>query len=205
MAKGLTKRQRNVLEFVIECVRDHGLPPTMSEICDEFGLTSTNAARDHLVALEKKGYLERSSKARGIRVTEQAAAGLYQHNIGALPLVGRVAAGPPLYAAENIEDYVPVASSLARRKAFCLRVNGDSMTEAGILDGDILVVDQQRRPRTGDIVVALIGDEATVKYFHPAGDQVELRPAHPTMQPLRYPAHDVQIQGVAVGLQRQLR
>ena len=202
MAKGLTKRQRAILEFIIECIRDHGLPPTIAEIGDEFRITSTNGVNDHLLALEKKGFIERSSKARGIHVTERAAAGLYQSNIGVLPLVGRVAAGQPLLAEENVEDHVPVTAYQARRKSFCLRVAGDSMIEDGILDGDILVVDQEKRPRAGDIVVALVGDEATVKHFHPDGPEVELRPAHPTMKPMRFPARDVKVQGVVVGLQR---
>lgn len=202
MAIGLTKRQRAVLEFIIECIRDHGLPPTIAEICDEFKITSTNGVNDHLLALERKGFIERSSKARGIHVTEKAAAGLYQSNVGVLPLVGRVAAGYPLLAQENIEDQVPVTAYQARRKAFCLRVTGDSMIEDGILDGDTLVVDQEKKPRMGDIVVALVGDEATVKHFHPAGSEVELRPAHPTMKPMRFPAREVKVQGVVVGLQR---
>lgn len=205
MAKGLTKRQRNILEFIIECIRDRQKPPTIAEIGEEFGITSTNGVNDHLIALEKKGFIERSPKARGIRVTDTAAAGIYQSNVGVLPLVGRVAAGAPVLAVENVEDHVPVSATLARRRAFCLRVNGDSMIEAGILSGDILIVDQERRPADGDIVVALVGDDATVKYFHPMGAEVELRPAHPTMRPMRFPGHDVQVQGVVVGLQRTLR
>ena len=124
--------------------------------------------------------------------------------MGVLPLLGRVAAGQPILAEENIEEYIPVSSSLADRRAFCLRVQGDSMIEDGILDGDIIIVDQERRARTGDVVVALVEDEATVKHFHPRGNMVELRPANATMQPMTFPASSVSLQGVVVALQRSL-
>ncbi|MBI1319329.1 MAG: transcriptional repressor LexA [Candidatus Hydrogenedens sp.] len=204
MAKGLTQRQKAILDFIIESIRESGYPPTLVELCEAFEIGSTNAVNDHLRALEKKGYIERSSKARGIRVTEQAAVGLYNPEVGVLPLLGRVAAGQPILAQENIEDLIPVSSSIAGRKAFCLRVQGDSMIEDGILDGDVIIVDQEKRPRTGDIVVALIEEEATVKHYHPKGRTIELRPANATMLPMEYPAQDVSLQGVVVGLQRAI-
>ena len=204
MARQLTKRQRAILQYIIECIRDHGFPPTIAEIGEEFGISSTNGVNDHLLALEKKGYIQRSSKARGIHVTEKAAAGLYQSEVGVLPLVGRVAAGQPLLAEENVEGRVPVPAALANQRAFCLRVTGDSMIEDGILDGDILIVDQSRPAHPGDVVVALVDDEATVKHFHPLGDTVELRPANHAMAPMHYPAANVLLQGVVVGLQRTL-
>ncbi len=204
MAQGLTRRQAEILHFIVASIRDNGSPPTMAEIGVEFGIASLNGVNDHLVALERKGYIERSSKARGIRVTDQAAAGLYESAPGVLPLVGRIAAGQPLLAQENIEGHVPVSRELARKKAYCLRVTGDSMIEAGILDGDIIVVDQERSPKRGDIVVALLGDDATVKRFYPHGNRIELRPANATMQPLFAPAQSVQVQGVVVALHRDL-
>jgi repressor LexA len=204
MARGMTQRQREILDYIIGCIRDRGLPPTIAEIGDHFGITSTNGVNDHLLALEKKGYIERSSKARGIRVLEKATVSLYRSDVGVLPLLGRVAAGSPILAEENIEEYVPVSASLAERKAFCLRVQGDSMIEDGIFDGDIIIVDQDKRPRTGDVVVALVEDEATVKHYHPKGSQIELRPANSTMQPMVYPAGSVTLQGVVVALQRNL-
>ncbi|MBI2421903.1 MAG: transcriptional repressor LexA [Candidatus Hydrogenedentes bacterium] len=204
MAKGLTRRQKEILDFIIECVRDNRVPPTIAEIGTEFGIVSTNGVNDHLNALERKGFIERSSKARGIHLTEQAVTGLYMNEVGVLPLLGRVAAGQPMLAQENIEDHIPVSSSLATRKAFCLRVTGDSMIEDGILDGDVIIVDQERRARPGDIVVALVEDEATVKHFYPEGRTIELRPANSAMQTLRYPANSVSLQGVVVGLQRTL-
>ncbi|MBI2433037.1 MAG: transcriptional repressor LexA [Candidatus Hydrogenedentes bacterium] len=203
MARDLTKRQRAILEYLIACIRDHGLPPTIAEIGARFKISSTNGVNDHLLALEKKGFIERSSKARGIRITPKAAIGLYQRERPVtLPLVGRVAAGYPLLAEQNIESQVHVGPRLARPNSYCLRVAGDSMIEAGILEGDVVIVDAGRRPKKGDVVVALVEDEATVKYFHPDGPEVELRPANSTMAPMRYPAGSVLVQGVVVGLQR---
>ena len=187
MAKELTKRQREILDYVIECVRDRGMPPTIAEIGEEFGIASTNGVNDHLVALEKKGFIER---------TDKAAIGLYQSDVGVLPLVGSVAAGMPILAEENIEGHVPVDSSMAQRKAFCLRVRGDSMIEDGILDGDIIIVDQGKKAYPGDVVVALVEDEATVKHFYPEGAIIELRPANASMETMRFPARDVSLQGV---------
>ncbi len=204
MAKGLTKRQRAILEFIIECIRDHGCPPTIAEIGEKFGIVSTNGVNDHLVALERKGYIERSSKARGIHVTERAAAGLYKSDVGLLPLVGRVAAGQPLLAEENIEGRVAVNASLSRPYAYCLRVSGDSMIEDGILDGDIIIVDQDRPPREGDVVVALLEDETTVKRYYRSGNMIELRPANASLASMYYPAGRVRLQGVVVGLQRTM-
>ena len=205
MAKELTKRQRGILDFIIACIRENGYPPTIAEIGEEFGISSTNGVNDHLVALERKGYIERSSKARGIHITEKSAAGLYQNEVGVLPLVGQIAAGVPLLAEENIEDHVAVSASLAQRNAYCLRVIGDSMIEDGIFDGDIIIVDQDRPPKTGDVVVALIEEEeATVKHFHPEGAIIELRPANASMAPMRFDARQVRLQGVVVALQRSL-
>ncbi|MCP4644720.1 MAG: repressor LexA, partial [bacterium] len=158
-----------------------------------------------LIALEKKGFIERSSKARSIHVTEKATVDLYQSEVGTLPLVGRIAAGHPVLAEENIEERVPVTASQAKTGAFCLRVHGDSMIEDGILEGDVIVVDPSRRPSKGEVVVALVDDEATVKHYHPHGEMVELRPANAAMQPILVPARSVKIQGVVVALQRTLR
>ena len=202
MAKDLTERQREILDFIIENIRENGYPPTIAEIGAAFGILSTNGVNDHLLALERKGVIERNSKARGIRVTGEAALRLYSYDVGVLPLLGRVAAGQPLLAEENIESYVPVSASLAAERAYCLRVHGDSMIEDGILDGDIVIVSQDRPAHPGDIVVALIEDEATVKHYHPKGNQIELRPANASMSPMKFPAQSVSLQGVVVALQR---
>lgn len=205
MGKELTKRQQAILRFVVECIRDYGRPPTIAEIGERFGLSSTNGVNDHLVALEKKGYIERTSKARGIHVTNKGATGLYQNAAAMAPLVGHIAAGSPILAEQNIEDEVPVDVKLANRGGFCLRVHGDSMIEDGILDGDIVVVDPTLTPRKGDVVAALVGDDATVKHFHPRGNEIELRPANSNMSPIVVAAEDVLIQGVVVAVQRQLK
>lgn len=200
MTQELTRRQRAILHFIIECIHDKGYPPTIAEIGAQFHISSTNGVNDHLVALEKKGFINRSSKARGIHVTEKAAAGLYRGVNATLPLVGRIAAGQPILAQENIETTIAVDAPFSRINGYCLRVSGDSMIEDGILDGDIIIVDQNRRPASGDIVVALVGDDATVKRYFPHGERVELRPANAAMQPMILPASLVRLQGVVVGL-----
>lgn len=204
MAKGLTRRQAAVLKFVVDSIRDHGYPPTIAEIGAEFGISSTNGVNDHLVALEKKGYIQRNSKARGIHVTDKAAHDLYQTHHDGIPLVGRIAAGQPILAQENVEDYIPAAPEVAKRASYCLRVQGDSMIDDGIFDGDIVFVEAVKDIPRGAIVVALIGDEATVKRFFSKGASVELHPANAAMRPIVVPAEEVTIQGVVVGLQRSL-
>lgn len=202
MARKLTERQTAILEFIVESIKNNGYPPTIAEIGDKFRIASTNGVNDHLIALEKKGYITRSSKARGIHVTERAAAGLYHRMPDVLPVVGRIAAGQPIFAQENIEDYLPVPPALAKIKGYCLRVHGDSMIDDGIFDGDTIIIDSARRPNRGDIVVALVGDDATVKRYYPHGARVELRPANSEMRPMIFPSASVKIQGVVVALQR---
>lgn len=205
MAKYITKRQQQVLDFIIECIRDNGFPPTIAEICQAFGIKSTNAANDHLVSLEKKGYLIRVRKARGITLTDKAAANFYdKRDVTSVPLLGHVAAGSPMMAEENVEGRITLDPAFASNATYCLRVRGDSMIEDGILDGDVIVVDQKREPRKGDVVVALIDGDATVKHFHRAGDRVELRPANASMESIYVPAHEFQSQGVVVALQRRI-
>lgn len=204
MTRELTERQAAILHFIVESIRERGFPPTIAEIGEAFRIASTNGVNDHLISLEKKGYIERSSKARGITVTDKAAAGLYNRGANTLPLVGRVAAGCPILAQENIEDYIVVSAAVATSKGYCLRVHGDSMVEAGILDGDIIIIDPERHARPGDIVVALVGDDATVKRYFPHGARVELRPENSTMRPMVLPTASVNVQGVVVALHRVL-
>ena len=205
MAKGLTQRQRAILDYIIESIRGNGYPPTIAEIGEQFGISSTNGVNDHLLALERKGYIARTSKARGIHITDKSALDLYRNEVGLLPLIGRVAAGEPLLAEENVESYVPVSRAQSERPAYCLRVNGDSMIEDGILDGDTLVVEYDRPAHRGDIVVALVDGETTVKHYYPKGEMLELRPANAAMSPMLFPAADVQIQGIVVALQRSIK
>ena len=204
MTLPITDRQRLILEYIADRIREEEYPPTIQEIGTHFGIASTNGVYDHLTALEKKGYIERSSKARSIRLTQKAMAKLVRSPENTLPLLGQVAAGIPLLAEENIEDYITVAPQIAARDAFCLRIKGDSMIDAGIFENDIILVDRSRRPNRGDIVVALVEDEATVKSFYQQHNRIELRPANALMESLRYPADKVSIQGVVIGLQRTL-
>lgn len=209
MARQITRRQTDILEFIRDCVHDFGRPPTIAEIAEEFGIASTNGAFSHVCALERKGYLTRSAKARDISLTDKALAEFPPPGSGegpepapTVPLVGRIAAGSPLLADEQVERHLHVDPALVKPGAYALRVEGESMIEAGIHDGDLIIVDGQRPPRKGDIVVALYDEEATVKYFHPKGDMIELRPANSAMEPIEAPASLVAIQGVVVGLQR---
>ena len=205
MAKNLTRRQQAILEFIVEYLRENRVPPSIIEIGTHFNLASTNGVKEHLDALERKGYIERTSKARSIRLTRKSVVTLVPQNVVMLPLVGRIAAGQPLLAEENIEGQLPVSRTVAGSGSYCLRVHGDSMIEASILDRDMIIVNPELRATPGDIVVALIEDEATVKYFYPNGDTVELRPANRMMQSLLVPAATLQLQGVVVGLYRTMR
>ncbi len=205
MPRELTERQSEVLDFITEAIRENGYPPSFAEIGARLGIRSMNGVRDHIVALERKGYIQRSSKARSLQVTRKALPDHGEANTPLLPLVGRVAAGHPLLAEENIEDMVPVAPHWARRGAFCLRVHGDSMMEDGILDGDVIVVDPGGEARNGATVVAMVAGECTVKRLYRHGaDQVELRPANSAMESFFYPAAEVSVQGTVTALQREL-
>ncbi len=205
MAKGLTKRQAEILDFIIDSIHDNGMPPTIAEIGRRFEITSTNGVADHLAALERKGYIERSSKARSIRITPKASAGLYETRVSLVPLVGSIAAGTPLLAEENIEEHIPVSAGYGKDGAYALRIWGDSMIEDGIFEGDVIIVDPTIPPTKGAIVVALVEGEATVKRYYRHGDMVELRPANAAMNPIIVPAASVTLQGVATALQRALR
>ena len=212
----LTQRQREVYEFVVEFVDGHGYPPTVREIGEKVGLASPSTVHAHLANLERAGYLKRDpTKPRALELTrrERAAAGasVAVPDVGevrVLPLVGDIAAGGPLLAEENIQDRLAVPDTLSRGgEEFLLRVKGDSMVEAGILDGDYVVVQRQQTARDGDIVVALAGedeaaDEATVKRFFREAGRVRLQPENSALEPL-YPAH-VSILGKVVGVFRRV-
>ena len=195
----LTARQREILAFIERTLTEHGRPPTRAEICTEFAFRSPNAAETHLRALAAKGAISLDDgRARGIRLTATTPAGL--------PLVGQVAAGQPLLAIEHIEDYYPLPSDLFTGRAdYLLRVRGQSMHDAGILDGDLLAVQRCSEARNGEIVVARVGDEVTVKYFERHATQIRLLPANPDFQPLIFDAVSAEftLEGRAVGLLRR--
>jgi repressor LexA len=203
----LTERQREVYEFVVSYADGHGYPPTVREIGEAVGLASPSTVHAHLANLERAGYLRRDpTKPRALELShrERAAAA----EVRVLPLVGEIAAGGPLLAEENVEDHLAVPEPLSRGgEEFLLRVKGDSMIEAGILEGDYVVVHRQQTARDGDIVVALAGedeaaDEATVKRFFREKGQIRLQPENSALEPL-YPGH-VQILGKVVGVFRRV-
>jgi repressor LexA len=195
----LTDRQQRVLDFIIEFMRAEGFPPTRAEICEALGFRSPNAAEDHLRVLVKKGAIEMlPGTSRGIRpLTKSVPPGL--------PLVGRVAAGEPILAEEHIEQRYKVDPSLFRPRAdYLLRVKGMSMCDIGILDGDLLAVHQAREANSGEIVVARIDDEVTVKRFRRRGNIVRLMPENPDFEPIVIDLREqeMSIEGVAVGVIR---
>ena len=179
----LTDRQKAVLDFIGCSIESRGYPPTLREIGEHMGIRSTNGVNDHLKALEKKGYLERENlKSRALRPISLEGAGPTGHMIE-VPLLGRVAAGEPILAIEQAEDTVKVDRFFlgASKEVFALKVKGDSMIEAGIYDGDFIFVRKQLSANKGDIVVAMINDEATVKYFHPEPEKIESCSSRPTI------------------------
>lgn len=194
--QGLTARQSEILEFIRQTVESEGRPPTRAEVCTAFGFRSPNAAESHLRALAAKGaILLEEGRARGIRLAE---------GLG-LPLIGRVAAGSPILAVEHVEARHQVDPSLFSPRAdYLLRVRGMSMRDAGILDGDLLAVHRSPEARDGQIVVARVNDDVTVKTFARNGPIVSLLPANPDFQPIVVDtrAEPLVIEGVAVGLLR---
>ena len=201
MAKDeITPRRQQILDYLIETTRERGYPPSMREIAKAVGLKSASTVLFHLRVLEKAGLVERTpSLNRAIRSVSGGSELRAEANY--VTIVGTVAAGQPLLAVENIESRVPVSEGMfPGQDLFMLRVSGDSMIEAGILNGDMVVVNQQSVAEAGEIVVALLGDEATVKYFYPRPDAIELRPANAEMEPIV--SARVEIIGKVVGVIR---
>jgi repressor LexA len=208
----LTARQQEIWQYLAEYVDEHGYPPTVREIGDAVGLASPSTVHAHLANLERAGLLRRDpTKPRALELVGRRKPELQpaaRATTPVLPLLGQIAAGGPLLAEEAIEDEVAVPEPLGRDADFLLRVKGDSMVEAGILAGDVVVVKRQQDARDGEIVVALAGDdesanEATVKTFYREGGRVRLQPENSSLEPL-YPAN-VQILGRVVGVFRSLR
>lgn len=196
----LTQRQSEILQLIRDYIEDTGYPPTRAEIADELGFRSANAAEEHLRALARKGAIEMVPGAsRGIRIPDQVAG---------IPLVGRVAAGNPILAEENIEDYCDIAPSFFSPRAdYLLRVKGYSMQDAGILDGDLLAVHKTNQARNGQIVVARIGEEVTVKRFRRERNkqEIELVPENPDFEVIKVNLKDddFSIEGLSVGIIRR--
>jgi repressor LexA len=201
---GLTDRQREVLGFISDSIRKRGYPPTLREIGSHFGIRSTNGVNDHLRALEKKGYLHREDlKSRALRPLFTA------EDFVEVPVLGKVAAGQPLLAVQNYEDTVKIDRFFIgqNREVFALRVKGESMIEAGIFDGDYVFVRKQLQASPGDVVVAMIGDDATVKRYYPEGDTIRFQPANAAMAPIIVRKRDfrsVNLLGVVIGMYRKM-
>ena len=194
----LTERQARILGFIRRRIAVDGRPPTVREIGARFRIRSTNGVRRHLTALEKKGYIERHARmSRGISLAAEL-----QENAG-LPIVGRVAAGTPITAVENLDGFLSIDTLFpSPGSLFCLRVEGDSMIDAGIWDGDYVIVRKQETAEDGDIVVALINDEATLKRYYRQADGVRLEPANGKMSPICVDSGDFRIQGKVVAVYR---
>jgi repressor LexA len=202
MRKPLTRKQDRVFEFIRKHVQDTGYPPTVREIGMNFGI-SEKGAYDHLNAIEKKGYIRRvPKKPRAIEILEFVPQKLPQTAVE-VPIVGRVAAGEPILASENVEGTLPVPREVVKEDTcFALRINGKSMIEAGIFEGDLVIVRSQNYADTGDIVVALLDEEATVKRFFRDGNKIRLQPENSVMSPII--VDDAQILGKVVGLFRRM-
>jgi repressor LexA len=222
MPERLTQRQRDILDFISSSIDRRGYPPTLREIGEHFGIQSTNGVNDHLKALEKKGFLAREGlKSRAMRPMSAPASGTGSSKVVTqpsalrlgdemveVPIIGRVAAGQPLLAVENIEDTVVVDRFFigSNREVFALRVVGESMIEDGIFDGDYVFVKKAPTAQRGEIVVAMIDGEATVKRYFPEGDVIRFQPANQAMEPIyvrRAEFRSVDIIGVVIGVYRQ--
>jgi len=194
----LTARQAEILDLIQAYIAEEGCPPTRAEIADSLGFRSPNAAEDHLRALERKGYIELvPGSSRGIRLLEE--------NNG-LPVVGRVAAGEPILAEQNIEEYCPLEANVFHPRAhYLLRVQGDSMKDIGIFDGDLLAVHRTPTAENGQVVVVRIEDEVTVKRFRQRGSIIRLLPENPDYEPIRVDLREqaLTIEGLAVGVLRK--
>jgi repressor LexA len=198
----LTKRQQEIFDFIKRYSAKHGYPPTVRDIGKAIGLTSSSTVHTHLANLEKIGILRRDpSKPRALELLKDTA----KKAVGpvGLPVVGRVAAGSPVLADENIEEYVDVPNQAGGDDGeYLLQVSGDSMKDAGILDGDHVVVQRRQTARNGEIVVALVGEEATVKRYFKESDHVRLQPENDAHEPIR--TRDVEVLGRVVGVCRRV-
>lgn len=206
---GPSGKRREILDFIAQQLRERGYPPSVREIGEAVGLTSSSTVHSHLTILERQGYLRRDpTKPRAIEVRydDNSGAVLERRPARHVPLVGDVAAGTDVLAQERVEELLPLPEDFTGDgPVFMLRVRGDSMVEAGILDGDYLVVRQQETAERGDVVVAGIpGDEATVKVYGRKNGKVVLTPRHPTMLPMVFAADEVQVYGRVVSVLRRL-
>jgi len=205
----LSPRQREVLEYIQLCISKDQIPPTYREIGDALGISSTNGVADHVKALMKKGYISRpkegSGRARALFLTPKSQL-LPDDTIREVPVLGHVAAGTPIFAEEQHDESFQISRSFVdtNQPVFALRVKGESMIDEGMLHGDLILVRQSATARDGEIVVALVDGEVTVKFFFKERNRIRLQPAHPTMEPIFVEnTQQASIQGVVIGLYRQ--
>lgn len=199
--KDLTDKQQQIISFITDFIMEKGYPPTIREVALGFEITA-KGAYDHLKALEKKGYIKTSkNQSRGLELLRQKSEDKIPMHVMSVPLVGRVAAGLPILAEENIEDYIPVSDELAKKGVvYALRVVGDSMIGAGINDGDIAIIQKKETAKNGELVVAMIENEATLKAYYKETDHVRLEARNKAYKPIK--AKKVEILGKLIGLYR---
>ena len=205
MSKGkITDKQREILEYIKDTILAKGYPPAVREICEAVHLKSTSSVHSHLETLEKNGFIRRDpTKPRTIEILDDDFA-LTRREMVQVPIIGTVAAGAPILAEENIEDYMPIpVEMLPNKEVFMLKVKGDSMIEAGIFNGDRVIVTRESTASNGEMVVALVDDSATVKTFYKENGYIRLQPENSSMEPIIL--DDVQILGKVIGLFRMMR
>jgi repressor LexA len=202
--KYLTERQRDILEFIRGFQKEHGVAPTHREICDHFGFSSYGTVYKHLSLLEKKGLIRRDwNQKRGVELVEKPAPAETSRGVRELPLFGYIAAGRPIDV-DVSDEMISVPEQLTTRgDNYVLKVRGDSMIDDGIFDGDLVVIARRERADNGEMVVASINGEVTLKRFYFEGERIRLQPANSMMNPIFAPSRDVAVQGVVVGLMRR--
>lgn len=203
MPEKLTKKQQQVYDYIRQRVKEQGYPPAVREICEAVGLSSTSSVHAHLESLEKKGYIRRTPiKTRAIEIIDpEEKVDEIKSKVDFVPIIGTVTAGEPILAVQNIEDYFPVPAIRSHdMPKFMLKVHGNSMIKAGIYDGDMVLVEQTTTAENGDIVVALLGDSATIKRFYMENGYYRLQPENDTMDPII--VSEVSIIGKVIGSYR---
>ena len=203
MMRYLTERQRDILQFIRDFQREQGVTPTHREICDHFGFSSYGTVYKHLSLLEKKGLIRRDwNQKRGVELVDREEPG-QESSMRELPLFGYIAAGRPLDVHAS-DETIPVPSHLTTRgENYVLKVRGDSMVDDGILDGDLVIIARRERAENGEMVVANVNGEVTLKRMYREGERVRLQPANSMMSPIYAAAREVAVQGVVVGLMRR--
>lgn len=204
MTRGLTDKQEKILSFIVDYVGEKGYPPSIREIGNEFGISSLRGVTVHLDALQRKGMIQRLSTSRSITVIGKTGATSPARKASFVPLVGTIAAGIPITATQNVEAMIPVPQEMIYnvQNPFALRVRGDSMINAHILDGDYVVIKPQNVAENGDLVAVLLGDEATVKHIQFTHDGARLLAANPAYEPIEIRREDSKIMGKVIGLLR---